>query len=148
MALGHRSRYPFDHFAALDEHQGWYSLDVIFDDPETTGVDEGASEGNPLVWKLGGQITSTPAAGSDTASPGANNYPFNIEATSDTCTDNDNDGYGSPGDASCPNGAQTDCNDGDDSIYPGRHRSSISKKDICGFCLIPLIPKNHLGHLW
>lgn len=35
------------------------------------------------------------------------------------CTDGDSDGYGSPGDASCPNGAATDCNDGVSAINPG-----------------------------
>ncbi len=36
-----------------------------------------------------------------------------------TCTDGDGDGYGNPGDASCTNGAATDCNDGDSAINPG-----------------------------
>jgi hypothetical protein len=36
-----------------------------------------------------------------------------------TCTDNDGDGFGNPGDASCPNGAATDCDDTDSNIYPG-----------------------------
>jgi hypothetical protein len=36
-----------------------------------------------------------------------------------TCTDNDGDGYGSPGDASCPNGAAEDCNDADPAVNPG-----------------------------
>jgi hypothetical protein len=35
------------------------------------------------------------------------------------CTDTDADGYGSPGDASCPNGSQTDCNDNDPAVRPG-----------------------------
>ncbi|MDJ0785896.1 MAG: MopE-related protein [Myxococcota bacterium] len=35
------------------------------------------------------------------------------------CTDSDGDGYGSPGDPSCPNGPETDCDDDDDTIYPG-----------------------------
>lgn len=35
------------------------------------------------------------------------------------CNDGDNDGYGSPGDPSCPNGAEEDCNDGDMDINPG-----------------------------
>ncbi len=35
-----------------------------------------------------------------------------------TCTDNDGDGYGNPGDASCLNGASTDCNDNNNKIYP------------------------------
>lgn len=35
------------------------------------------------------------------------------------CTDNDSDGYGNPGNASCPNGPATDCNDGNPAISPG-----------------------------
>ncbi len=36
-----------------------------------------------------------------------------------TCTDNDGDGYGNPGDPSCPNGPVTDCNDNEPGQYPG-----------------------------
>ena len=35
------------------------------------------------------------------------------------CTDNDGDGFGSPGDASCPAGPAEDCNDSDETIFPG-----------------------------
>ncbi|MBW3015318.1 putative metal-binding motif-containing protein [Candidatus Woesearchaeota archaeon] len=35
------------------------------------------------------------------------------------CSDNDGDGYGSPGDANCPNGPETDCDDGNPAINPG-----------------------------
>ena len=35
------------------------------------------------------------------------------------CVDGDSDGYGSPGDRSCPNGPETDCNDADGTINPG-----------------------------
>ena len=35
------------------------------------------------------------------------------------CNDNDSDGYGSPGDPSCPNGPATDCNDVNFNIHPG-----------------------------
>jgi hypothetical protein len=36
-----------------------------------------------------------------------------------TCIDTDGDGYGNPGDASCPAGSQTDCNNSDSGIFPG-----------------------------
>lgn len=36
-----------------------------------------------------------------------------------TCTDNDGDGYGDPGDASCPNGGATDCDDSNAAVNPG-----------------------------
>jgi len=39
--------------------------------------------------------------------------------TAPTCIDNDDDGYGNPGDATCPNGSATDCNDAVASINPG-----------------------------
>ncbi len=35
------------------------------------------------------------------------------------CTDNDGDGYGNPGNASCLNGSATDCNDNNPVINPG-----------------------------
>ncbi|HXH27796.1 MAG TPA: putative metal-binding motif-containing protein [Candidatus Polarisedimenticolia bacterium] len=35
------------------------------------------------------------------------------------CTDMDGDGYGNPGDASCPNGAATDCRDNNAAVHPG-----------------------------
>ena len=36
-----------------------------------------------------------------------------------SCIDNDGDGYGSPGNATCPNGSATDCNDNNSAIHPG-----------------------------
>lgn len=36
-----------------------------------------------------------------------------------TCTDNDSDGYGNPGEVVCPNGSAEDCNDSDAAINPG-----------------------------
>ena len=42
-----------------------------------------------------------------------------INTPAPVCTDNDGDGFGSPGDASCPNGAAEDCNDSADTIFPG-----------------------------
>ena len=43
--------------------------------------------------------------------------------------DTDGDGYGNPGDASCPNGAQTDCNDGDPLVNPGAAEVCDDAKD-------------------
>jgi hypothetical protein len=37
----------------------------------------------------------------------------------DDCTDRDADGSGSPGDPSCPRGGTVDCDDFDDSVFPG-----------------------------
>jgi len=39
--------------------------------------------------------------------------------TGGVCMDHDGDGYGAPGDPSCPNGPQTDCNDNDPAVNPG-----------------------------
>ena len=35
------------------------------------------------------------------------------------CTDLDGDGWGDPGDVSCPSGSDLDCDDGDNTVYPG-----------------------------
>lgn len=54
----------------------------------------------------------------------ATNSPTNLAGQTGTvnagaCMDADSDGYGSPGDAACPNGAETDCNDAVSAINPG-----------------------------
>ena len=41
------------------------------------------------------------------------------EPTAPVCVDTDGDGYGNPGDASCSNGALTDCDDTNNTIHPG-----------------------------
>ena len=61
---------------------GGYSLCVIFDDPDTP-EDEGANEGDPLTWNINGIECSTPAPGTDTATPGGTNSNFNLAATSE-----------------------------------------------------------------
>lgn len=43
----------------------------------------------------------------------------NIAACPSACNDSDGDGYGNPGDASCRNGRQLDCNDRNAAINPG-----------------------------
>ena len=43
----------------------------------------------------------------------ATNNPANY-----VCIDNDGDGFGNPGDAACPNGSATDCNDNNPNIRP------------------------------
>ena len=61
---------------------GGYSLDIIFDDPDTP-EDEGANDGDKLTWKINGIDCSTPAPGTDTATPGGINNNFNLIATSE-----------------------------------------------------------------
>ena len=48
-----------------------------------------------------------------------------VAAALGSCSDGDGDGYGSPGDPSCPNGAAEDCDDGDPDVNPG-------EIEICG----------------
>ncbi len=47
------------------------------------------------------------------------------------CTDLDGDGYGSPGDASCPKGSATDCDDTNPKTYPGATRICDGKDNDC-----------------
>jgi spore coat protein A len=42
-----------------------------------------------------------------------------VEIGGGVCNDNDGDGYGNLGDASCPNGTETDCDDDNDAVNPG-----------------------------
>jgi FtsP/CotA-like multicopper oxidase with cupredoxin domain len=50
-------------------------------------------------------------------------------APTSTCIDKDHDGYGSPGDPTCPNGGETDCNDNNSAIHPGADDSSCNGID-------------------
>jgi M6 family metalloprotease-like protein len=43
-----------------------------------------------------------------------------VTASVPSCTDNDGDGFGNPGDSSCPNGSQADCDDNDNLEYPNQ----------------------------
>src|SRR5260221_8142288 len=47
------------------------------------------------------------------------------------CTDHDGDGYGNPGDASCPNGASTDCDDFNSDVHPGASEVCNGIDDDC-----------------
>ena len=47
------------------------------------------------------------------------------------CIDNDGDGYGSPGDVSCPKGSKTDCNDADPAVNPGAAEICDGKDTNC-----------------
>jgi len=55
---------------------------------------------------------SAPGTGGFAACPSSS-------SSSSSCNDSDGDGYGNPGDASCPNGKATDCNDRNSAINPG-----------------------------
>ncbi len=60
---------------------GAFSLDVIFDNPDTP-EDEGAKEGDLLTWYLAGNECTSPVSGEDTANSGSSNLNFDIEAES------------------------------------------------------------------
>ena len=65
---------------------GGYSLDIIFDGSDSS-YDEGADEGNTLLWKLGGVICTTPAQGSDVATSGKANNDFDLVCGDDPASD-------------------------------------------------------------
>ena len=47
------------------------------------------------------------------------------------CIDTDGDGYGNPGDASCPKGNKTDCDNNDPKVYPGAAEICDGKDTNC-----------------
>lgn len=47
------------------------------------------------------------------------------------CTDRDGDGYGNPGNASCPKGNKLDCDDNDNKVYPGAAEICDGKDTNC-----------------
>jgi len=65
--------------------EGLYSLDVIFDN-ELTEEDEGAEEGQKLVWRINGIPCRKPAPGSDLANSGKVNGNFTISASTEMPT--------------------------------------------------------------
>ncbi|NOT01370.1 MAG: hypothetical protein HOP29_12160 [Phycisphaerales bacterium] len=68
-------------------------------------------------------ITGTASSCPDAFTTGVNsptNYVTGIPGSVIAgCIDGDGDGYGSPGDSSCPNGNALDCDDTDDTVFPG-----------------------------
>jgi len=67
--------------SAVTEEGGGFSLDIIFDNLNTT-TDEGAEENDPLTWYITGNQCTTPAPGEDKANSGYHNSNFIIEAES------------------------------------------------------------------
>lgn len=55
---------------------------------------------------------------------------WKLEPTS-ICVDDDDDGFGDPGDASCPGGPAADCDDSTDQIFPGATEDCNGIDDNC-----------------
>ena len=68
--------------------------------------------------------------------PGAG-INFFWEVQGPTCSDADGDGYGDPGDATCPGGGETDCDDGDPAIHPGAPEDCNGLDDDCDGAVDP-----------
>jgi parallel beta-helix repeat protein len=83
-------------------------------------------------WPL---IPYTDIDGEDRPNPSDSPVVYDIGADeyypTPSCVDNDGDGYGYPGDASCPNGSAEDCNDADNAIYPGASEVCDGKINDC-----------------
>jgi len=71
--------------AKVMDGKGLYSLDVIFDN-DLTEADEGAEEGQPLLWRINGIPCEIPSPGTDTANSGTVNANFTISAGGETTT--------------------------------------------------------------
>jgi len=71
--------------AKVMDGKGLYSLDVIFDN-DLTEADEGAEEGQQLLWRVNGIPCDTPAPGADAANSGTANANFTISAGGETTT--------------------------------------------------------------
>jgi hypothetical protein len=93
-----------------------------------SGVETACQPGTPAIE---GPI------GDPTCSGGADEDCDGLTDGADTncqtsCVDNDGDGYGNPGDASCTSGsAADDCDDTDDKVYPGATRICDGKDNNC-----------------
>jgi lysophospholipase L1-like esterase len=58
-------------------------------------------------------------------------FPASDNFTYNPCNDTDNDGYGNPGHALCPNGIALDCDDNDSSVNPGATEACNNIDDNC-----------------
>ena len=127
----------------VDTNTDDYSIAIGGNHPEWAPTDEETAMKNTFYCKTAGTITAgtdiqivdtrdisttkTWWAEGDLESGGVKTL---FEAAP-VCIDNDNDGYGSPGDASCTNGAETDCNNANSSIYPGATELCNGVNDDC-----------------
>jgi hypothetical protein len=73
----------------------------------------------PYRWRVRFASVSSPVFARSPWLTLAGNALTEADLRTSGCTDADNDGYGQPGDASCPAGPQTDCNDANPAVHPG-----------------------------
>jgi hypothetical protein len=96
------------------------------------------------AWYLPGQLvgwdgTAFSSYATDPAwPPSAQLRDFSFLA----CNDSDGDGYGSPGDASCPNGSAGDCDDHNPAVYPGAPQVCDGVNNDCSDPTWPAVPAN------
>ncbi len=110
------------------------AFDVVADGAHRDFTYSGGTSGATFEWRFGDG--ATPATSSDQspsvtyATPGARLVSLIVtkgSCSSSTvevvdvagCTDDDGDGFGNPGDSSCPGGPATDCDDQNDQVFPG-----------------------------
>jgi len=115
--------------------QASWSMDTPADSAEVSFVGEQADDASGWFAIGGGDIDDD---GFDDILVTA---PFNDEAASEAgqlyllygtnCFDQDGDGFGNPGDATCPEGADLDCDDLDAAINPGAVESCNGIDDNC-----------------
>ena len=103
---------------------GYYILNVNGDDTDTSQI-EGGKEGDIVTFTVNDQ--QTPQTGVWHSS-----ITLRLDLTlTAACIDNDGDGYGNPGSASCAHGSATDCNDYNAAIHPGATEICNNIDDNC-----------------
>ena len=118
----------------LGDPGGW-GMDTAVADADASFIAEAAYDG--AAWSLsgGGDLNGD---GNDDILIGA---PFNDDGGADagqvyvlfgsSCVDQDGDGFGDPGDASCPGGGDLDCDDSAAGVHPGASESCNGIDDDC-----------------
>ena len=119
----------------LGRPSGWSSgtalglADVTF---TGQGADDGAGPvaavGDASGDGYGDLVVGAP--GNDAGGANAGRV-YVIRGWSNPCLDGDGDGFGSPGHADCPAGAEEDCDDGDAAVHPDATEACNGQDDNC-----------------